>query len=402
MINKEPFQQKINELKDSGNYRVFNDIVRERGQFPEAIWYGPYNIKNIVNWCSNDYLGMGQHKVVIDAMHTALDQTGTGSGGTRNISGTSHYHVALEHEISKLHKKESALLYTSAYVANEWTLIALSKIIPNICFVSDSKNHASLIQGILHSKAEKRIWTHNDMGNLEEKLKEVTTLGLTPCVVFESVYSMDGDVSPISQVCDLADKYGAITYIDEVHAVGLYGDTGAGYCEKIGESRVDIINGTLGKAFGVQGGYISAEAIVIDAIRSLASGFIFTTSSSPVVCSGALASIKYLKDHNELRVKHQERASTLKRMLSEVDIEVHSDSCTHIVPVMVRDAKLTKEMSDMLLSEYGIYIQAINYPTVAEGEERLRIAPTPLHTDAMMSNLVEALRLTFKRCTTDK
>ena len=402
MINKEPFQQKINELKDSGNYRVFNDIVRERGQFPEAIWYGPYNIKNIVNWCTNDYLGMGQHKVVIDAMHTALDQTGTGSGGTRNISGTSHYHVALEHEISKLHKKESALLYTSAYVANEWTLIALSKIIPNICFVSDSKNHASLIQGILHSKAEKRIWTHNDMGNLEEKLKEVTTLGLTPCVVFESVYSMDGDVSPISQVCDLADKYGAITYIDEVHAVGLYGDTGAGYCEKIGESRVDIINGTLGKAFGVQGGYISAEAIVIDAIRSLASGFIFTTSSSPVVCSGALASIKYLKDHNELRVKHQERASTLKRMLSEVDIEVHSDSCTHIVPVMVRDAKLTKEMSDMLLSEYGIYIQAINYPTVAEGEERLRIAPTPLHTDAMMSNLVEALRLTFKRCTTDK
>jgi|TARA_B110000977_G_scaffold70261_1_gene95381 5-aminolevulinate synthase len=402
MINKEPFQQKINELKDSGNYRVFNDIVRERGQFPEAIWYGPYNIKNIVNWCSNDYLGMGQHKVVIDAMHTALDQTGTGSGGTRNISGTSHYHVALEHEISKLHKKESALLYTSAYVANEWTLIALSKIIPNICFVSDSKNHASLIQGILHSKAEKRIWTHNDMGNLEEKLKEVTTLGLTPCVVFESVYSMDGDVSPISQVCDLADKYGAITYIDEVHAVGLYGDTGAGYCEKIGESRVDIINGTLGKAFGVQGGYISAEAIVIDAIRSFASGFIFTTSSSPVVCSGALASIKYLKDHNELRVKHQERASTLKRMLSEVDIEVHSDSCTHIVPVMVRDAKLTKEMSDMLLSEYGIYIQAINYPTVAEGEERLRIAPTPLHTDAMMSNLVEALRLTFKRCTTDK
>lgn len=402
MINKEPFQQKINELKDSGNYRVFNDIVRERGQFPEAIWYGPYNIKNIVNWCSNDYLGMGQHKVVIDAMHTALDQTGTGSGGTRNISGTSHYHVALEHEISKLHKKESALLYTSAYVANEWTLIALSKIIPNICFVSDSKNHASLIQGILHSKAEKRIWTHNDMGNLEEKLKEVTTLGLTPCVVFESVYSMDGDVSPISQVCDLADKYGAITYIDEVHAVGLYGDTGAGYCEKIGESRVDIINGTLGKAFGVQGGYISAEAIVIDAIRSLASGFIFTTSSSPVVCSGALASIKYLKDHNELRVKHQERASTLKRMLSEVGIEVHSNSCTHIVPVMVRDAKLTKEMSDMLLSEYGIYIQAINYPTVAEGEERLRIAPTPLHTDAMMSNLVEALRLTFKRCTTDK
>lgn len=402
MINLAPFQKTIQTLKEQDKYRTFNDIVRESGKFPEAIWYGPYNIKNIVNWCSNDYLGMGQNKVVIDAMHTALDQTGSGSGGTRNIGGTSHYHVALENELARLHSKGAALLYTSAYVANEWTLVSLSKIITNIVFLSDSKNHASLIQGILHSGAEKRVWTHNDMKDLEEKLKEVTTLGLTPCIVFESVYSMDGDVSPISQVCDLADKYGAITYIDEVHAVGLYGDTGAGYCEKIGESRVDIINGTLGKAFGVQGGYISAEAIVIDAIRSLASGFIFTTSSSPVVCSGALASIKYLKDHNELRVKHQERASTLKRMLSEVDIEVHSDSCTHIVPVMVRDAKLTKEMSDMLLSEYGIYIQAINYPTVAEGEERLRIAPTPLHTDAMMSNLVEALRLTFKRCTTDK
>ena len=397
MINKEPFNQKIQELKDAGKYRVFNDIVRERGDFPVAIWYGPYNIKNIVNWCSNDYLGMGQHKVVIDAMHTALDQTGSGSGGTRNIGGTSHYHVALEYELSKLHSKEKALLFTSAYVANEWTLIALSNIIPNICFLSDSKNHASLIQGIRHSGAEKRIWTHNDMSDLEEKLKEVSAEGLTPCIVFESVYSMDGDVSPIASVCDLAESYGAMTYIDEVHAVGLYGETGAGVCEKIGEDRIDIINGTLGKAFGVQGGYIAGDGIVIDAIRSVSSGFIFTTSTSPVICSGALASIKYLKDHNELRIKHQERASTLKKMLIENNIEVLEDACTHIVPVMVRDAKLCKRMSDMLLEDYNIYIQPINFPTVAVGEERLRIAPTPLHTDAMMHNLVEALRKVFKR-----
>ena len=399
MINKEPFLKTIEKLKSEGKYRVFNDIVRERGDFPEAIWYGPYNIKTIVNWCSNDYLGMGQHKVVIDAMHTALDQTGSGSGGTRNIGGTSHYHVALENELARLHSKGAALLYTSAFVANEWTLVALSNIVPNICFLSDSKNHASLIQGIRNSKAEKRIWIHNDMSDLEEKLQEVTALGLTPCIVFESVYSMDGDVSPISRVCDLAEQYNAITYIDEVHAVGLYGDTGAGYLEKVNETRIDIVNGTLGKAFGVQGGYISGDGEIIDAIRSVASGFIFTTSTSPVICSGALASIKYLKDHNELRVKHQERASTLKRMLSEVDIEVHQGACTHIVPVMVRDAKLCKEMSDMLLEDYNIYIQPINYPTVAVGEERLRIAPTPCHTDAMMHDLVDALRKTFKRLT---
>ena len=235
------------------------------------------------------------------------------------------------------------------------------------------------------------------MNDLEEKLKEVTTLGLTPCIVFESVYSMDGDVSPISQVCDLAEQYGAITYIDEVHAVGLYGDTGAGYCEKVAEDRVDIVNGTLGKAYGVQGGYVAGDGLVIDAIRSIASGFIFTTSTSPVICAGALASIKYLKDHNELREQHQERAIKLKQMLSEVDIEVLDDACTHIVPVMVRDAKLCKRISDMLLEDYNIYIQPINYPTVAVGAERLRIAPTPLHTDAMMHNLVDALRKVFKR-----
>ena len=399
MIKLEPFQKIITNLKESGKYRTFNDIVREKGDFPVAIWYGPYNIKNIVNWCSNDYLGMGQHKVVIDAMHTALDQTGSGSGGTRNIGGTSHYHVALENELARLHSKGAALLYTSAFVANEWTLVALSKIISNIVFLSDSENHASIIQGIRHSGAEKRIWTHNDMSDLEKKLQEVSAEGLTPCIVFESVYSMDGDVSPISDVCDLAEKYNAITYIDEVHAVGLYGETGAGYCEKVGETRIDIVNGTLGKAYGVQGGYIAGDGLVIDAIRSVASGFIFTTSTSPVICAGALASIKYLKDHNNLREQHQERASKLKQMLSEVGIEVLEEACTHIVPVMIRDAKLCKEMSDMLLNDYNIYIQPINFPTVAVGQERLRIAPTPLHTDAMMHDLVDALRKTFKRLT---
>lgn len=397
MINLEPFQTTLNTLKSEGKYRVFNDIVREKGQFPEAIWYGPYNIKNIVNWCSNDYLGMGQHKVVIDAMHTALNQTGSGSGGTRNIGGTSHYHVALEHELASLHSNSSALLYTSAYVANEWTLIALSKIITNIEFLSDSSNHASLIQGIRHSGASKQIWKHNDMMDLEEKLVDTNERGMIPCIVFESVYSMEGDVSPISQVCDLAEAYNAMTYIDEVHAVGMYGKTGAGYCEMVGEDRIDIVNGTLGKAYGVQGGYIAGDRTVIDTIRSVASGFIFTTSMSPVLCAGALASIKYLKDHNELRIQHQERATRLKQMLADVNIEVHKDSCTHIVPVMVRDAVLCKEMSDMLLNEYDIYIQAIGYPTVAHGEERLRIAPTPLHTDAMMYNLVESLRKVFKR-----
>ena len=396
MIDLNPFEEVIATLKQEGKYRVFNDILRERGDFPRSIWYGPYAIKTIVNWCSNDYLGMGQNKIVIDAMHTALDQTGSGSGGTRNIGGTSHYHVALELELASLHSKDSALLYSSAYVANEWTLVALSKIIPDIVFLSDSKNHASLIQGIRHSGAAKLIWQHNDMSDLEEKLAEVSARGHTPCIVFESVYSMDGDVSPISDVCDLADKYGAITYIDEVHAVGLYGSTGAGYCQLLGlEDRIDIVNGTLGKAYGVQGGYIAADRTVIDAVRSVASGFIFTTSMSPVLCAGALASVKYLKDHSELRVAHQERTAKLKHMLTQRGIEVHQSACTHIVPVMVRDAFKCKTMSDTLLNEYGIFLQPINYPTVAEGEERLRIAPTPLHSDAMMSDLVDALERVF-------
>jgi len=392
MIDPKPFNQLIDSLKDTGKYRVFNDIVRERGDFPNAIWYGKYNIKNIVNWCSNDYLGMGQHKVVIDAMHTALDQTGAGSGGTRNIGGTSHYHVALELELANLHSKERALLFSSAYVANEWSLIALSKIVPNIVFLSDSKNHASLIQGIRHSGADKQIWQHNDMEQLEQQLKQVTASEQVPCIVFESVYSMDGDVSPIGAICDLADRYGAITYIDEVHAVGLYGDSGAGYLEHLGiQDRVDIINGTLGKAYGITGGYIAGKGIVIDAIRSVASGFIFTTSLSPVLCAGALASIKYLKDHNELRVQHQAVAEKLKRKLQEAGVEVLDKACTHIIPVMIRDAKRCKVISDKLLDDYGIYVQPINYPTVAVGEERLRFAPTPLHTDAMIDECVRAV-----------
>ena len=383
-------------MKDIGKYRVFNDIVREAGKFPTAIWYGPYSIKNIVNWCSNDYLGMGQHKVVLDAMHTALDHTGSGSGGTRNIGGTSHYHVALELELASLHNKQRSLLFSSAYVANEWTLIALSKIVPNIQFISDSKNHNSLIVGINHSRAAKQIFEHNNMQDLEDKLSAAVLAGHTPCVVFESVYSMDGDVGLIKDICDLADKYNAMTYIDEVHAVGLYGAHGAGKLEELGlQDRVDIVNGTLGKAFGTQGGYIAADADVIDAIRSVAAGFIFTTSMSPVTCAGSLASVKYLKEHNEIRVKHQERANKLKSSLKAAGIEVMECSTTHIVPVLVGDAKRCKAMSDTLLNEYNIYIQPINSPTVDVGTERLRIAPTPYHTDGMIEELVDALKSVF-------
>jgi len=397
MINKKPFHDVVDKLKEEGKYRVFNDIVRDKGNFPKATWYSPYSPKTIVNWCSNDYLGMGQNKYVIDAMQTALLKTGSGSGGTRNIGGTSHYHVTLENVISQLHQKESGLLFTSAYVANEWALIALSRIIPNICFVSDNKNHASMIMGMKHSRAEKRVWQHNDMASLEACLISATEADLIPCIVFESVYSMDGDVAPIKEVCDLADKYEAITYIDEVHAVGLYGDTGAGYCEKIGlQDRVDIINGTLGKAFGCHGGYIAGDSIVLDAIRSVASGFIFTTSMSPVMAAGAIASIRYLMDHNELRELHQERAETLRQLFIENNIEIHPNSCTHILPVMVRDAKKCKEMSDRLLNEHGLYVQPINYPTVDVGKERLRITPTPLHTNGMMEDLVAGLLETFK------
>ncbi len=388
MIDTTPFERLISDLKESGKYRVFNDILRERGEYPNAIWYGKYAIKNIVNWCSNDYLGMGQSKIVLDAMHTALDQTGAGSGGTRNIGGTSHYHVALEGELARLHSTESALLYSSAYVANEWTLIALKRIVPDIVFLSDSKNHASLIQGIKHSGAEKHIFKHNDLEQLETLLKTVKG---TPCIVFESVYSMDGFVSKISEICDLADKYGAITYIDEVHAVGLYGNRGGGFTQKLDvQNRIDILNGTLGKAFGTQGGYIVGKSVILDAIRSIASGFIFTTSMSPVICAGALASVKYVSDHNELRQQHQERAKRLKTLFKNKNIPMIENE-THIVPVHIGDAKKCKQISDTLINEYGIYCQAINYPTVDVGTERLRFAPTPFHTNAMMHDLRDAL-----------
>ena len=400
MIEKQHFQDVIDKLKAEGKYRVFNDIVRERGNFPKATWYSKYSPKTIVNWCSNDYLCMGQNQYVIDAMQTALEKTGSGSGGTRNIGGTSHYHVTLERTLAKLHKKEKGLLFTSAYVANEWSMIALSRIIPNICFVSDNKNHASLIMGIKHSRADKIIWEHNNLDELELALQTCQMMKQTPCIVFESVYSMDGDIAPIKEICDLADKYNAITYIDEVHAVGLYGETGAGYCEKLGlTDRIDLINGTLGKAFGGHGGYIAGDSIVLDAVRSVASGFIFTTSLSPVMCAGSIASIRWLKEHNELRETHQERASTLKQLLSDNNIEIHEEACTHILPVMVRDAKRCKEMSDRLLNIHGIYIQPINYPTVDVGTERLRITPTPLHTNGMMEDLVSALKETFREIT---
>jgi 5-aminolevulinate synthase len=398
MINKTPFHKLLKDLKDSGKYRVFNNIVREKGEFPNAIWYGRFTIKNIVNWCSNDYLGMGQHKAVIDAMHTALDQTGSGSGGTRNIGGTSSYHVALENELATLHNKAKALLFSSAYVANEWTLIALSKIITNIHFISDSQNHNSLIIGMSHSRAAKTVFQHNDMADLERILKEVKATGQTPCIVFESVYSMDGDVGLIKEICDLADEYEAITYIDEVHAVGLYGPQGGGVAQQLGlESRIDLINGTLGKAFGVQGGYVAGDSDVIDAIRSVAAGFIFTTSMSPVSCAGALTAVKWLKEHQELRDKHQERALKLKVALIEAGLPYMDISTSHIVPVLVGNAVRCKAMSDALLDDHNIYVQPINYPTVAVGTERLRFAPTPYHDDGMIEKLIIALKDVFNR-----
>jgi 5-aminolevulinate synthase len=398
MINKTPFHKLLKDLKDSGKYRVFNNIVREKGEFPNAIWYGKFTIKNIVNWCSNDYLGMGQHKAVIDAMHTALDQTGSGSGGTRNIGGTSSYHVALENELATLHNKAKALLFSSAYVANEWTLIALSKIIPDIHYISDSQNHNSLIIGMSHSRAAKTVFQHNDMADLERILKEVKAAGQTPCIVFESVYSMDGDVGLIKEICDLADEYEAITYIDEVHAVGLYGHQGGGVAQQLGlESRIDLINGTLGKAFGVQGGYVAGDSDVVDAIRSVAAGFIFTTSMSPVSCAGALTAVKWLKEHQELRDKHQERALKLKVALIEAGLPYMDISTTHIVPVLVGNAIRCKAMSDALLDDHNIYVQPINYPTVAVGTERLRFAPTPYHDDGMIEKLIIALKDVFTR-----
>jgi len=392
MEHLDKFQKILNDLKDNGKYRVFNDILRTRGEFPKAIWYSKYAIKNITNWCANDYLGMGQHQFVLDAMRTALDTAGAGSGGTRNISGTTHYHVALEAEIAKLHNKESALLFTSAFNANETTLETLAKIIPDLTIISDSKNHSSIIQGVRHSRLEKIIWKHNDLNDLEDILKNKTG---NKIVVFESVYSMDGDIAPIAEIADLCKRYHAISYIDEVHGVGLYGQNGGGVTERDGVD-IDIVNGTLAKAFGVQGGYIASKTPFIDAIRSLAPAFIFTTSLSPVLCAGALASIRYVKEHPNLRDKIHERANTLKQKFRDAGIPI-LENPSHIVPVMINDAVKCKQISDDLLYKDGIYVQPINYPTVDVGTERLRFTPTPNHTNAMMDDLVDKLLVVLER-----
>ena len=393
MNELDKFQSVIDELKDDGRYRVFNDIIRKAGDFPNAIWYSKYSIKNIVNWCANDYLGMGQHSYVLDSMKTALDTAGAGAGGTRNISGTTHYHVALETELAKLHNKESALLFTSAYNANQTTLETIPKVLGDVLYISDEMNHSSIIQGIRHSKARKEIFKHNDVKDLEGILMSNTG---TKIVVFESVYSMDGDIAPGKEIVELCKKYKAISYIDEVHAVGMYGKNGAGICER-DNVDVDIINGTLAKAFGVQGGYIAGKQVFIDAIRSLASAFIFTTSLSPVICAGALTSIKYVRDHPELREKLHERSQATKKILKEHNIPV-MDNDSHIVPVMINDAKKCKAVSDELLYKFGIYVQPINYPTVPVGTERLRFTPTPYHTDAHIYDMVLKLKTAIQRC----
>ena len=383
------FKEILATLKNEGKYRIFNSILRKRGKFPNAIWYSKYGVKNIVNWCSNDYLGMGQNEIVIDAMKTALDSVGTGSGGTRNISGTTKYHEALEKELANLHKKESALIFTSAYVANLTTLETIPRVLPNITYISDSENHSSIIQGIRNSRVKKVIWKHNDLSHLEELLKKIPD---PKCVVFESVYSMDGDISPIKQIVNLCKKHNAITYLDEVHAVGLYGLHGGGIIERENlQNEIDIINGTLGKAFGLQGGYVAGRKDFLDAIRSLAPGFIFTTSLSPVICAGALTSVKYVREHNDLRNQIKERSSKTKIELSKVGINVLKNN-SHIVPVIIGDPIKCKKISDDLLYKYGIYVQPINYPTVPEGTERLRFTPGPLHTDSMISEMVVKLK----------
>ena len=393
MRELDKFTKVLDELKDDGRYRVFNDILRTAGDFPNAIWYSKYSIKKIVNWCANDYLGMGQHPYVIDAMKTALETAGAGAGGTRNISGTTHYHVALEAELAKLHKKESALLFTSAYNANQTTLETIPKVLDGVLYISDEMNHSSIIQGIRHSKARKEIFKHNDLKDLEGILMSNTG---TKVVVFESIYSMDGDVAPVKEILALCEKYNAISYIDEVHAVGMYGENGAGICEREG-CQPDIINGTLAKAFGVQGGYIAGKKDFVDAIRSLASAFIFTTSLSPVICAGALTSIKYVRDHPELRDKLHERSQTTKKILKDHDINV-MDNDSHIVPVMINDAKKCKAVSDELLYKFGIYVQPINFPTVPVGTERLRFTPTPYHTDAHIYDMVLKVKSAIRRC----
>jgi 5-aminolevulinate synthase len=385
------FDKAIDRLHAEGRYRVFIDILRNKGKFPNARCFAGHNgPKDITVWCSNDYLCMGQHPKVIGAMEEALQDVGAGSGGTRNIGGNTHYHIELETELADLHGKGAALLFTSGYVSNDATLSTLAKILPNCIIYSDELNHASMIAGIRNSGCEKRVWRHNDLAHLEELLA-ADDPEMPKLIAFESVYSMDGDVAPIRAICDLADKYNALTYCDEVHAVGMYGEHGGGITERDAVAdRVTIIEGTLGKAFGVMGGYIAAEQKIVDVIRSYAPGFIFTTSLSPVLVAGVLAAVRHLKASGEERQAQQANAAMLKKMLADAGLPVMISE-THIVPLMVGDPVKAKKISDILLAEYGAYVQPINYPTVPRGTERLRFTPGPQHDAAMMQELTEAL-----------
>jgi 5-aminolevulinate synthase len=384
------FQQRLENLQREGRYRVFADLRRRRGFFPVADHFAANGWREVTVWCSNDYLGMGQHPAVLTAMHEAIDAVGAGSGGTRNISGTTHYHVELESELAELHGKQAALLFTSAYVANDATLSTLLNLVPGMVVFSDEKNHASMIEGIRHGKCEKHIFRHNDVADLEAKLKKFAK-GTPKIIAFESVYSMDGHIAPIAAICDLADKYGALTYLDEVHAVGMYGPRGGGIAERDGVmDRVDVICGTLAKGFGVMGGYIAGSRDLCDAIRSFASGFIFTTSLAPAIVAGALASIRHLKTSTLERARHQERVRTLKRSLQAKRLPL-MDNPSHIVPMRVGCPIRCKALTDALLRQYAIYVQPINYPTVPKGTERLRLTPSTAHSNKQMARLIDAL-----------
>ena len=398
MDYKAAFRNAVDKVKSEGRYRVFADLKRYRGQFPRAAWTREDGGQSdVVVWCSNDYLGQGQNPVVLEAMHKAIDEAGTGSGGTRNISGTTHYHVELERELADLHGKSGALLLTSGYVANEAALSTLAKVLPGLITFSDELNHASMISGIRNGGGERHVFRHNDLEHLEELLKAARP-DAPKLIAFESVYSMDGDIADLAGTIALAKKYGALTYLDEVHAVGMYGAEGAGVAQRDGVmAEIDIIEGTLGKAFGVMGGYIVGDVEMVDAIRSYASGFIFTTSIPPALAAGALASVRWLRQHNEVRLVHQERAASLKQRMIAAGLPV-MPSVSHIVPVLVGDPVHCKMVSDMLLEEHGVYVQPINYPTVPRGTERLRFTPTPFHTDSMMDDLVRALDKLWSHC----
>lgn len=390
--------QSLNRLHDEGRYRTFIDIVREKGNFPHATWHRPDGTHAPVTvWCGNDYLGMGQHPTVLSAMHEALDATGAGSGGTRNISGTTVYHKKLEDELAHLHGKESTLLFTSAYIANDATLSTLPKLFPDLIIYSDALNHASMIEGIRRNGGSKRIFRHNDLGHLRELL-ESDDPKAPKLIAFESIYSMDGDFAPIAKICDLADEFNALTYLDEVHAVGMYGARGAGVAERDRlMHRIDIINGTLAKAYGVMGGYIAASAKLCDAIRSYAPGFIFTTSLPPAVAAGAAASVAHLKSDQDLRAQHQTQSKILKYRLKAIGLPI-IDHGSHIVPVIVGNPVHTQKLSDMLLQDFGIYVQPINFPTVPRGTERLRFTPSPIHGPGEIDALVRAMDTLWAHC----